>query len=107
VFLARICDSGSCRKFEDVIFGALSLLGVFIISPKVCLKTPSGLGDPLIESLGMFRGLIFSGGYFRPCPESTDNLIFSCQRVFIGSTDTRSVVLVVGSTDLVPEVPTA
>jgi hypothetical protein len=26
------------------------------------LKTPSGLGDPSIESLGLFRGLIFRGG---------------------------------------------
>jgi hypothetical protein len=34
-----------------------------------------------------------------------DNLIFSCQRVFISSTDTRSVVPIVGSTDPVPEVP--
>jgi hypothetical protein len=33
---------------------------VFIISPKFRLKTPSGLGDPLIESLGRIRGQ-FSG----------------------------------------------
>jgi hypothetical protein len=32
---------------------------VIIISPKFRLKTPSGLGDPSIESLGLFRGLIF------------------------------------------------
>jgi hypothetical protein len=32
---------------------------VFIISPKFHLKTPSGLGDPFIKSLGLFRGLIF------------------------------------------------
>jgi hypothetical protein len=33
---------------------------VIIISPKFRLKTPSGLGDPLIESLERFRGQ-FSG----------------------------------------------
>jgi hypothetical protein len=55
VFLAKICDSGSCREFEAVIFGAYPLLGVFIISPKFFLKTPSCLGDPLIESLGRIR----------------------------------------------------
>jgi hypothetical protein len=32
---------------------------VFIISPKFRLKTPSGLGDPLIESLGRIRGQFF------------------------------------------------
>jgi hypothetical protein len=59
VFLARFRDVGSCREFENVIFGAYPLLGVFIISPKFRLKTPSGLGDPSIESLGLLRGLIF------------------------------------------------
>jgi hypothetical protein len=49
-------------------FGAYPLLGVFIISPKFSLRTPSGLGDPSIESLGLFRGLIFRGG-------STSNLV--------------------------------
>jgi hypothetical protein len=34
-----------------MIFGAYPLLGVFIISQKFRLKTPSVLGDPLIESL--------------------------------------------------------
>jgi hypothetical protein len=105
VFLARFHDSGSCREFETVIFGAYLLLGVFTISPKFRLKTPSGLGDPSIESLGLFCGLIWGGRYFRPCPKSTDNLIFSCQRVFIGSTDPRLVLPIVESTDLVPEVP--
>ena len=60
MFLARFRDSGSCREFETKIFGAYPLLGVFIISPKFRLKTPSGLGDPLIESLGRIRGQ-FSG----------------------------------------------
>jgi hypothetical protein len=55
-------DSGSCREFETVIVGAYPLLGVFIISPKFRLKTPCGLGDPSIQSLGLFRGLIFRGG---------------------------------------------
>jgi hypothetical protein len=59
VFLARFRDSGSCREFETVIFRAYPLLGVFTISLKFRLKTPSGLGDPSIESLGLFRGLIF------------------------------------------------
>jgi hypothetical protein len=58
VFLARICDFESCREFEAVIFGAYPLLAVFIISPKLHLKTPSGLGDPSIECLGLFRGLL-------------------------------------------------
>jgi hypothetical protein len=35
---------------------------VLNISSKFRLKTPSGLGDPSIESLGLFRGLIFRGG---------------------------------------------
>jgi hypothetical protein len=61
VFLARFCDFGCCREFKTKIFGAYPLLGVFIISPKFRLKTPSGLGDPSIEILGMFRGLIFQG----------------------------------------------
>jgi hypothetical protein len=56
VFLATICDSGSCREFEAIIFGAYPLLRVFIVSPKFRLKTPSGLGDPLIKSLGRIRG---------------------------------------------------
>jgi hypothetical protein len=60
VFLARICDFWSFREFEVLIFGAYPLLGVFIIYPKFHLKTPSGLGDPLIESLGRIRGQ-FSG----------------------------------------------
>jgi hypothetical protein len=56
--------------------------------------------------LGLFRGLIFrGGGYYRHCAGSTDDLIFSCQRVLIGSTDTRSVVPIVGSTDPVTVVP--
>jgi hypothetical protein len=55
VFLARICDSGSCREFEAIIFWAYPLLGVFIISPKFRLKAPSSLGDPLIEILGRIR----------------------------------------------------
>jgi hypothetical protein len=59
VFFARFRDSGSCREFETVTFGAYLLFGVFTISPKFRLKTPSGLGDPSIESLGLFRGLIF------------------------------------------------
>jgi hypothetical protein len=45
--------------FWESHMGFVPLLGVFIISPKFRLKTPSGLGDPLIESLGLFRGLIF------------------------------------------------
>jgi hypothetical protein len=32
-------------------------------------------------------------------------MIFSCHTVFISSTDIRSVVPIVRSTDLVPEVP--
>jgi hypothetical protein len=40
-------------------FGAYPPLGVLIIFPKFRLKTPSGLEDPSIESLGLFRGLIF------------------------------------------------
>jgi hypothetical protein len=32
---------------------------VFIISPKFCLKAPSGLGDPSIESLELTRGRFF------------------------------------------------
>jgi hypothetical protein len=76
------------------------------ISSKFRLKTPSGLGDPSIESLGLFRGLIFRGGrYYRHCVGSTDDLIFSSLRVLIGSTDTRSVVPMVGSNDPVPVVP--
>jgi hypothetical protein len=59
VFLARFRDFGSCREFETVIFGEYPLLGVFNISPNCRLKTPSGLGDPSIESLGLFRGQIF------------------------------------------------
>jgi hypothetical protein len=79
---------------------------VFIIFQKFHLKTPSGLGDPSIKSLGLFHGLIFLGRqYFRHCPRSIDNLIFSYQRVFIGSTDTRSVIPMVGSIDPVLEVP--
>jgi hypothetical protein len=57
--------------------GAYLSFGVFIISPKFRLKTPSGLGDPSIESLGLLRELI-SGGcrYYRPDIGSIDNLIF-------------------------------
>ena len=62
MFLARIRDSGSCRELEAEIFGAYLPFGVLIISPKFCLKTPSGLGDPSIESLGLFRGPNFLGG---------------------------------------------
>ena len=62
MFLARICDFGSCRELEAESFGAYLPFGVLIISPKFRLKTPSGLGDPSIESLGLFRGLIFLGG---------------------------------------------
>jgi hypothetical protein len=62
--------------------------------------------DRVLDSPSFSRGLIFRGcRYFRPFPGSTDNLIFSCQRVFIGSTDPRSVVQIVGSTDIVPKVP--
>jgi hypothetical protein len=51
-------------EFETKIFGEYPFLEVFIISPKFCLKTPSSLGDPSIESLGLFRGLMFLlGGY--------------------------------------------
>jgi hypothetical protein len=57
VFLPKICDSGTCREFEAIIFGAYPLLGVFISSPKFRLKTRSGLEDPSIESLGLFRRL--------------------------------------------------
>jgi hypothetical protein len=39
-------------EFEAVSVGPYPLLGVFIIYPKFRFKTPSGLGDPLIESLG-------------------------------------------------------
>jgi hypothetical protein len=62
--------------------------------------------DRVLDFPSFSCGLI-SGGYryFRPCPESTDNLIFRCQGVFIGSTDPRSVVPIVRSTDLVPKVP--
>jgi hypothetical protein len=64
VFLARFHDFGSCMEFETKIFGEYPFLEVFIISPKFCLKTPSSLGDPSIESLGLFRGLMFLlGGY--------------------------------------------
>jgi hypothetical protein len=59
VFLARFRDFGSCWEFETVIFRAYPLLGVFIISPKSHFKTPSGLGDPSIESLGLFHRLNF------------------------------------------------
>jgi hypothetical protein len=58
VFLARFHYSGSSREFETKIFGAYPLLGVFIISLRFLLKTPSGLGDPWIKTLGLFRGLI-------------------------------------------------
>jgi hypothetical protein len=61
VFLARFRNFESCREFDTVIFGAYPLLGVFIISPKFLLKTPSGLGDPLIESLGLFHRLNLGG----------------------------------------------
>jgi hypothetical protein len=108
VFLPRIRDFGSCKELQAESFGAYLLFGVLIVSPKFRFKTPSGLGDPSIERLGLFSGLIFSdrgGGYYRPCPGSTDNLIFSCHRVFISSTDSGSVVLTVGSTDPVPKVP--
>jgi hypothetical protein len=60
VFLAKICDSGSYRELEAESFGAYLPFGVLIISPKFCIKTPSCLGDPSIESLGLFHGL-FSG----------------------------------------------
>jgi hypothetical protein len=59
VFLAKFCDSRSCREFEAVIFGAYPLLGVFIIFPKFRLKASSGLGDPSIESLELTRGRFF------------------------------------------------
>jgi hypothetical protein len=68
VFLAKICDSGSCREFEAVFFGAQPLLGVFIISPKFRLKAPSCLGDLSIESLELTRERFFLGspGSFDP-----------------------------------------
>jgi hypothetical protein len=53
-------DSRSCREVEADIFGAYLSFGVLIISPKFRLKTPSGLRDSSIESLGLFHGL-FSG----------------------------------------------
>jgi hypothetical protein len=60
VFLDKISDSRSCRELEDEIFGAYLPFRVVIISLKFLLKTPSSLGDPSIESLGLFRRL-FSG----------------------------------------------
>jgi hypothetical protein len=56
VFLARICDSGSCRELEVEIFVVYPLFGVFIISPKFRLNAPSGMGDPSIGSLELTRG---------------------------------------------------
>jgi hypothetical protein len=41
VFLAKIRDSGSCRELEAESFVAYPPIGVFIISPKFRLKTPS------------------------------------------------------------------
>jgi hypothetical protein len=55
-----ICDSGSCRELVDKIFVPYLPFGVLIISPTLSINTPSGLGDPLIERLGLFRWL-FSG----------------------------------------------
>jgi hypothetical protein len=60
VSLAKICDSGSCSELEAKCFGEYLPFGVLIISPKFRLKTPSGLGDPSIERLGLFHRL-FSG----------------------------------------------
>jgi hypothetical protein len=57
-----IRDSWCFVGFGDEIFGAQSHLGVLNISSKFRLKTPSGLGDPSIESLWLFHGLIFRGG---------------------------------------------
>jgi hypothetical protein len=94
-----IRDSRCFGGFGDEIFGVSSHLGVLNISSKFRLKTPSGLGDPSIESLGLFRGLIFRGRYYRHCAGSTDDLIFSCQRVLIGSTDSRKYRPSAGSTD--------
>jgi hypothetical protein len=50
----EICDSGSCRELEAIIFGAYLHLRVLIISPKFRLKTPCGLGDPSIVSWRLF-----------------------------------------------------
>jgi hypothetical protein len=61
VLLAKICDSWSCKGLEAKIVGAQLPFGVLIISPKFCLKTPSGFGDPSIESLGLFFRRLFSG----------------------------------------------
>jgi hypothetical protein len=65
VFLAKIHDSGSCRELGAKIFGEYLSFGVLIISQKFRLKTPSGLGDASIESLGIFGGLFF-------CPAPDD-----------------------------------
>jgi hypothetical protein len=50
----EICDSRSCSELEAVIVGAYLHLRVLIISPKFRLKTPCGLGDPLIASWRLF-----------------------------------------------------
>jgi hypothetical protein len=46
-------------ELEAEIFGAYLPFRVLIISPKFRLKTPSGLGDPSIENLGLFCRLNF------------------------------------------------
>jgi hypothetical protein len=74
--------------------------------PKISSQDSKWFGRSVGRKFGAFSPADFSrGAYFQPCPGCTDNLSFSCQRVFISSTDTRSVVPIVGSPDLVPEVP--
>jgi hypothetical protein len=62
----EIRDSGSCRELEAEIVGAYIPFWVFIYSPKCYLKTPSGLGDPPIRSLGCFSGFADSHLADRP-----------------------------------------
>jgi hypothetical protein len=44
------------RELEAKSFGAYFPFVMLFISPKLCLKTPSGLGGPSIESFGLFQG---------------------------------------------------
>jgi hypothetical protein len=87
VFLVRFHDSGSCREFETVMFGGISSPWGVHHLPKISSQDSKWFGRSVDRKFGAV------------------SQAFSCHRVFIGSTDTRSVVPIVGCTNLVPKVP--
>jgi hypothetical protein len=68
VFLARICNSGSCREFEAVIFGGItSPWGVHHL-PKVSSQSSKWFGRSIDRKFGVEPRTIFWATLSDPPP---------------------------------------